>query len=32
MNAYDKLIIEEEINSLVLTETSESTNSEKENR
>lgn len=32
MNAYDKLIIEEEINSLILTETSESTNSEKENR
>lgn len=32
MNAYDRLIIEEEINSLVLTETSESTNPEKENR
>lgn len=32
MNAFDRVIIEEEIHSLVLTETSESTNSEKENR
>ncbi|XP_064526023.1 interleukin-13 receptor subunit alpha-1 [Pseudopipra pipra] len=32
MNAYDKLIIEEEIHSLILTETSETPNSEKENR
>ncbi|XP_032558101.1 interleukin-13 receptor subunit alpha-1 [Chiroxiphia lanceolata] len=32
MNAYDKLIMEEEIHSLILTETSETPNSEKENR
>ncbi|XP_066194471.1 interleukin-13 receptor subunit alpha-1 [Sylvia atricapilla] len=32
MNVFDRLIIEEEINSLILTETSESTNLEKENR
>ncbi|XP_005045943.1 PREDICTED: interleukin-13 receptor subunit alpha-1 [Ficedula albicollis] len=32
MNAFDRLIIEEEIHSLILTETSESTYSEKENR
>lgn len=32
MNAYDKLIKEEEIHSLILTETPESSNSEKENR
>ncbi|XP_018769924.2 interleukin-13 receptor subunit alpha-1 [Serinus canaria] len=32
MNAFDRLIIEEEIHSLILTETSESTNPEKENR
>lgn len=32
MNAFDRFIIEEEINSLILTETSESTNPEKENR
>uniref|UniRef100_A0A8B9ZH17 Interleukin 13 receptor subunit alpha 1 n=1 Tax=Anas platyrhynchos TaxID=8839 RepID=A0A8B9ZH17_ANAPL len=32
MNAYDKLIKEEEIHSLILTETTESSNSEKENR
>lgn len=32
MNAYDRLIIEEEIHSLILTETPESTNPEKENR
>ncbi|RMC08134.1 hypothetical protein DUI87_15168 [Hirundo rustica rustica] len=31
MNAFDKIIIEEEINSLILTETSESTNPDKEN-
>lgn len=31
-NAFDRLIIEEEIHSLILTETSESTNPEKENR
>lgn len=32
MNAFDRLIIEEEINSLILTETSEGTSPEKENR
>ncbi|XP_064282773.1 interleukin-13 receptor subunit alpha-1 [Passer domesticus] len=32
MNAFDRLIIEEEIHSLILTETSESSNPEKENR
>lgn len=32
MNAFDRLIMEEEIHSLILTETSESTNSEKESR
>nr|XP_047931608.1 interleukin-13 receptor subunit alpha-1 isoform X2 [Anser cygnoides] len=32
MNAYDRLIKEEEIHSLILTETPESSNSEKENR
>ncbi|KAF2975850.1 hypothetical protein EK904_008907 [Melospiza melodia maxima] len=32
MNAFDRLIIEEEIHSLILTEPSESTNPEKENR
>ncbi|XP_014110842.1 PREDICTED: interleukin-13 receptor subunit alpha-1 [Pseudopodoces humilis] len=32
MNAFDRLIIEEEIHSLILTETSDSTNPEKENR
>ncbi|KAL2304288.1 hypothetical protein Nmel_013033, partial [Mimus melanotis] len=32
MNAFDRLIMEEEIHSLILTETSESTKSEKENR
>ncbi|XP_063277953.1 interleukin-13 receptor subunit alpha-1 [Prinia subflava] len=32
MNGFDRLIIEEEINSLILTETSESTSTEKENR
>ncbi|XP_014742602.1 PREDICTED: interleukin-13 receptor subunit alpha-1 isoform X1 [Sturnus vulgaris] len=32
LNAFDRLIMEEEIHSLILTETSESTKSEKENR
>lgn len=32
INTFDRLIIEEEIHSLILTETSESTNPEKENR
>lgn len=32
MNVFDRLTVEEEINSLILTETSESTNPERENR